>query len=140
MYTTYPYRGFCRKLNKWVSGFLYDATPMYCFREDYETQGRNLFILVPGFADWGMPRPVEKYPVLAESVGMYTGVTLQLHGKEYPIYTGMLLDARDANGRRKKLTVSGPVNGCFVCGDEEYPQAPLSELLEIYMVSDPEII
>lgn len=132
----YPYQGFCREQNRWVSGFLYDATPIYCFQEDYETQGRALFILVPGFADWGMPRPVEQYPVIADSVGMYTGVTVHLNGKDCPIYTGMLLDVCDANGRRENLTVSGPDGGCFVCGGDEYPSTPLSELLEIHNVSD----
>ncbi len=132
----YPYQGFCREQNRWVYGFLYDATPIYCFQEDYETQGRALFILVPGFADWGMPRPVEQYPVIADSVGMYTGVTVHFNGKDCPLYTGMLLDVCDANGRREKLTVSGPDGGCFVCGGDEYPSTPLSELLEIHNVSD----
>ena len=136
MDTNYPYRGYCREQKKWVLGFLYDATPMYCFREDYEMLGRNLCILVPGFADWGMPRPVEQYPVVADSVGMYTGLTVHCNGEDIPIYTGMQLGVREANGCLQKLTVTGPVNGCFVCSGDGAPDTPLSSLLQIQDVFD----
>ena len=136
MDTNYPYRGYCREQKKWVLGFLYDATPMYCFREDYEMLGRNLCILVPGFADWGMPRPVEQYPVVADSVGMYTGLTVHCNGEDIPIYPGMQLGVREANGCLQKLTVTGPVNGCFVCSGDGAPDTPLSSLLQIQDVFD----
>ena len=133
-----PYRGFSKIKKEWVYGFLYEDTPIYCVKEDIETMGREFSILVPGFADWGMPRPMEKYPVTESSVGMYTGVCVNLNGNEYPIYTNMRLDVCDANGRRKNLVVKGPVGGCFVCGGDEYPDTPLGDLLEIHNVSDPE--
>ena len=134
----YPNRGFCNKQKQWVYGFIYDDTPIYCFREDYEQLGRNLFILVPGFADWGMPRPVEKYPVVSDSVGVFTGLVVKLDDKDIPVYTGMRIDACDEHGRRENLVVSGPVGGCFVCGGDDYPNTPLGELLEIHKVADPE--
>lgn len=135
---TQMFRGYSKELKKWLYGFLFDGTPNYCFKEDYERLGRNLYILKPGFADWGMPPSIEQYPVEENSVGMYTGVTVKFDGKDVPIYTGMRIDVCDENGRRENLVVSGPCGGYFVCGGDDYPNTPLGELLEIHKVVDPE--
>ena len=133
----FPNRGYCPAQNRYVYGYLYDATPSYCFSGDIERMGRQLLILVPGFADWGLPRPVEQYLVDPDTVGSYTGLCVELANQTVPVYTGMRMDVQDEYGLRTGLTVSGPVDGCFVYGGDRYPTMPLKKSLEVKRVYDP---
>lgn len=42
----YPNRGKRIDNGEWVDGFLYESTPLCCFREDYELQPRECYICV----------------------------------------------------------------------------------------------
>lgn len=137
-----PYRGRVVANKRWVYGFFYEDTPLVCFAEDNLDSLRQVYILVPGFADWGMPRDMEKHKVEPDSIGMYTGMTVNMgtaeKPKPIPVYTGMIVDVVDpGQGLRKNLTVSGPIGGSFVCGGDGFPAVPLGDVLEFQKIEDP---
>ena len=57
---------------KWVKGVPYETTPLYCFQSDYEKLGQTFVMIYPGFADWGMPRPMEMVEIKPETICIST--------------------------------------------------------------------
>lgn len=70
---TYLYKAKQLENKEWITGYIYDCTPLYCFKEDYKKMPQEMYILKPGFADWGMPRPMEQYKIDPKTVCRYTG-------------------------------------------------------------------
>lgn len=68
---SFLYRAKTLDTQKWVIGYIYDNTPLYCFKEDADRLGKEIYILTPGFADWGMPRPMEKYRIDPKTICKY---------------------------------------------------------------------
>lgn len=57
---------------EWIKGVPYETTPLYCFSSDYEKLGRTFVMIYPGFADWGMPRPMEMVEIDPETICIST--------------------------------------------------------------------
>ena len=73
-YKPYTYKAKLKKSGAWIEdGFIYEDTPLYCFNQDYESIERNFWFLKPGFADWGLTRPMEKYRIIPETISRFTG-------------------------------------------------------------------
>ena len=67
--------------NKWYEGYYwYTKDTVYCFKEDYDITAkegkdpRHHYILMDGFADWGMPVPKYKAEINPETLCQYTGL------------------------------------------------------------------
>lgn len=135
--TNYPYRGKRKDNGQWVNGFLYEDTPLYCFQEDYRTQPKQTYILCPGFADWGMPRKLEKYAVEPESVGLYVGMRVKnTDGEKVELCTGMVLDLTDYHGRRKGVELWGLHGGAFYYGGDGYSDEYLTNARNIVVIGN----
>ena len=79
----YSYKAKEKNTNQWVEGYIYDATPLYCFKEDYKKLDPELYIIKPGFADWGMPRPMEVYEIIPSTVSKFIGYYDSNYNKIY---------------------------------------------------------
>lgn len=133
----YPNRGKRIDNGEWVDGFLYESTPLCCFREDYELQPRECYILQPGFADWGMPRPMEKYAIEPGSIGTYVGMRVKsINGDKVELCTGMVLNLTDYHGRREGVELCGPHGGAFYYGGDGFSDEYLTNAVDIVVVGN----
>lgn len=129
-----PFRGKDVVTQKNVYGYLYDATPLHCCGEG---EPKELFILVPGFADWEMPRPVEPYRVYPESVGVNTGLkVVNTAGEKLTLYTGEKVRLKDYHGVREVTVKQFPSGGAFFYGGDGYSDEYLSNAREIVVLGE----
>lgn len=73
------FRGKRLDIGEWVVGNYYEkAAPLQCIGS--QEQGTS-FIVLAGFADWNMPRPMYEVEVDPKTVGQFTGL-YDMHKKE----------------------------------------------------------
>lgn len=95
-YKPYTYKAKLKKSGAWIEdGFIYEDTPLYCFNQDYESIERNFWFLKPGFADWGLTRPMEKYKIIPETISRFIGY---LDSNKNKIYENDIVCFGNTNG------------------------------------------
>ena len=70
------FRGKCTDTGKWYYGSYFKhekVTPNPGCETDVET-GYSHLIIMNGFSDWNMPRPIKSATVVPETIGQYTGL------------------------------------------------------------------
>lgn len=133
----YPNRGKWLDNGQWIDGYLYIDTPLYCFTEDASVMPKSCSILCPGFADWGMARPMEKYPVDPNSVGTYIGMKgTTTTGEQVELATGMIVNLSDYHGRRHSVEIKGPAGGGFYYGGDGFSDEYITNASDIQVIGN----
>ena len=70
------FRGKDKKTGKWVyGGFFKHYKRQPCPVDDYDKEEDAVYLIIKsGEADWNMPRGIEAFEVIPETVGQYTGL------------------------------------------------------------------
>ena len=96
------YRGKRKDNNEWVHGGFYKhqlktPSPIVPKGEKPEEIEYAYIIVVSGFSDWNMPKPLLAYEITFESIGIFFGY-FDIKGNK--IFTGDIVKLNDYHGQR----------------------------------------
>lgn len=84
---------------EWAEGFIYEhGTPLVCFKEDESIKETpKCYICRAGFADWGLPRPVDFIEINPDTICEFTGC-LDKNGEK--IWENDIVECTNVNPKR----------------------------------------
>lgn len=101
---------------EWVYGSLFEEEPPLRCLSEKEKEKSKFVIMKSGFADWGLPRPMDECYVHPQTIGQYIGIK---DDTGIEIYEGDIVrTSSDDDGEAISEVVWG--------GNEDYPAFDLS--------------